>query len=90
MVRVGLYARCSTADKQDPEGQLLQLRQYAASRGWEIVGEFTDHTSAVNLRGRVGVRGFLGRAGLREHGGDVGSVSDQGRLRNGPTVRDGP
>lgn len=65
-MRVGLYARCSTVgDRQDPESQLLQLRHYAESRGWEITGEFVDRASAVNLRGRVAWKELLGLAGRR-------------------------
>lgn len=41
--RVGIYARVSTADKsQDPETQLLDLREYAARRGFVVAGEFVD------------------------------------------------
>lgn len=45
-MRVALYGRVSTKDKgQDTENQLTQLRQYAASMGWQIVSEFIDHES---------------------------------------------
>jgi DNA invertase Pin-like site-specific DNA recombinase len=48
-VRSALYARVSTADKgQDPELQLAELRLYAASRGWHVVGEFVDHASGAD------------------------------------------
>jgi DNA invertase Pin-like site-specific DNA recombinase len=48
-LRVAIYARVSTDDKgQDPLNQLLQLRQWAAVQGWEIVQEFTDEVSAKN------------------------------------------
>ena len=40
---VALYARVSTKDKgQDPEMQLTELREFAAKRGWQVVGEFVD------------------------------------------------
>lgn len=42
--RVMIYARCST-DLQDPAMQLSELREYAARRGFEVVGEFTDIAS---------------------------------------------
>jgi len=49
MERVALYARVSTADKnQDPEVQLVRLRDYAASRGIEVVGEYVDVASGAN------------------------------------------
>jgi len=39
--RVALYARVSTVDKgQDPETQLLALREYVARRGLVPVGEY--------------------------------------------------
>ncbi len=42
--RVAIYARVSTFDKgQDPETQLLQLREYAGRRGFEIVDEYVDY-----------------------------------------------
>jgi putative DNA-invertase from lambdoid prophage Rac len=40
--RVALYARTSTADKQDPEVQLRELREYAALRGWIVAGTYED------------------------------------------------
>lgn len=45
-MRVSLYGRVSTKDKgQDTENQLVQLRQYSAAMGWQIVSEFVDHES---------------------------------------------
>jgi DNA invertase Pin-like site-specific DNA recombinase len=40
--RIALYARVSTLNGQHPEMQLAELREYAARRGWQIVGEFVD------------------------------------------------
>ena len=41
--RVGLYARVSTRNNgQNPETQLLALREYAQARGMAIVGEYVD------------------------------------------------
>jgi DNA invertase Pin-like site-specific DNA recombinase len=42
MKRIALYARTSTADKQNPEMQLRELREYAALRGWTIAGVYED------------------------------------------------
>jgi DNA invertase Pin-like site-specific DNA recombinase len=43
-MRIALYARCSTRNKdQNPETQLLPLRDYAKHRGFEIQGEYVDH-----------------------------------------------
>jgi DNA invertase Pin-like site-specific DNA recombinase len=41
-VRVALYGRISTVHNQNPEMQLAELREHAARRGWQIVGEFVD------------------------------------------------
>ena len=41
--RVALYARVSTLAGQSPEMQLVELREYAARRGWHIVEEYVDH-----------------------------------------------
>lgn len=47
--RVALYARVSTLDKgQDPETQLIQLREYAKRRNFEIIGEFIDFASGTS------------------------------------------
>lgn len=40
-------ARVSTLQAQDPEMQLLELREYAAHRGWGVVGEYVDRTSGA-------------------------------------------
>ena len=43
-VRAALYARCSTLDKgQDPELQLVPLREYCQRRGFTIAGEYIDN-----------------------------------------------
>jgi DNA invertase Pin-like site-specific DNA recombinase len=47
--RVALYARVSTLDKgQDPETQLVQLRDYAQARNFEVVSEFIDYASGTS------------------------------------------
>ncbi|MFA4919681.1 MAG: recombinase family protein [Thermodesulfovibrionales bacterium] len=43
-VRAALYARCSTLDKgQDPELQLVPLRDYCQRRDFIITGEYVDN-----------------------------------------------
>ena len=49
MKRAALYMRVSTVD-QHPETQLLDLRQMAAQRGYEIVQEYTDRISGAKAR----------------------------------------
>jgi DNA invertase Pin-like site-specific DNA recombinase len=47
--RAALYMRVSSLD-QHPETQLLDLRQMAAQRGYEIVHEYTDRISGAKAR----------------------------------------
>jgi len=45
-LKVALYARVSTADKdQNPETQLCILREYATNHSWEIYKEYVDYAS---------------------------------------------
>lgn len=46
--RVAIYAQVSTIDKgQDPETQLIALREYAERREFQIVGEYIDYASGT-------------------------------------------
>ena len=49
MKRAALYMRVSTVD-QHPETQLLDLRQMAIQRGYEIVQEYTDKISGTKSK----------------------------------------
>jgi DNA invertase Pin-like site-specific DNA recombinase len=41
--RIAIYARVSTVNHgQNPEMQLEEIREYAARRGWTVVGEYVD------------------------------------------------
>ena len=40
--RAALYARVSTANGQDPQMQLRELREYCLRRGWPVVSEYVD------------------------------------------------
>ena len=45
-MKTALYARVSTKDKgQDTENQLVQLRMFCQSQGWEITNEYVDRAS---------------------------------------------
>ena len=45
-MRTALYARVSTRDKgQDTENQLAQLREFARTQQWTVVGEYTDRVT---------------------------------------------
>ncbi len=40
-MKVGVYARVSTSDRdQNPETQLMPLREFVAAQGWEIFDEY--------------------------------------------------
>ncbi len=57
--RVGLYARISTRDKQqDPELQLVPMREYGAARGWRAT-EFVDRASASDFARRTAWKRLL-------------------------------
>lgn len=43
-MKIGLYLRVST-DKQETENQAVQLREFAAKQGWQIVREYCDYES---------------------------------------------
>jgi DNA invertase Pin-like site-specific DNA recombinase len=59
-MRVALYARVSSQDKgQDPETQLVALRDFARAQGFEIAGEYVDRAPANDLRGRAVWRRLL-------------------------------
>ena len=49
MKRAALYMRVSTVD-QHPETQLLDLRQMAAQREYQIVHEYTDRISSAKAK----------------------------------------
>ena len=47
--RVAIYARVSTFDRgQDPETQLLQLREYAQRRSFDVADEYVDYATGTN------------------------------------------
>ena len=49
MKRAALYVRVSTYD-QNPQTQILDLRQMAAQRGYEVVAEFADRISGTKAK----------------------------------------
>jgi DNA invertase Pin-like site-specific DNA recombinase len=50
---------------QDPETQLVPLRQFCQAQGWGVAGEYVDHASATDLRGRREWRALLEAASRR-------------------------
>ncbi len=66
-MRCAIYARVSTSDKdQDPDTQLLPLREFSQAQGWSTAGEFVDHASATDLRGRSQWQAVLQAASRRK------------------------
>jgi DNA invertase Pin-like site-specific DNA recombinase len=66
-MRVGIYARVSTRDKeQKPETQLQPLRTYAEAQGWEVVEEYVDHAPAGDQAARRRWRQLLEDASRRK------------------------
>jgi DNA invertase Pin-like site-specific DNA recombinase len=50
-MRVAIYARVSTRDKQETLNQLAQLREFCQQQGWSVVSEYIDHeTGSVPSR----------------------------------------
>jgi DNA invertase Pin-like site-specific DNA recombinase len=42
-MKVAIYARVSTSDKeQDPETQLVPLREFVSAQGWEVYRAYVD------------------------------------------------
>lgn len=67
MSRVGVYARVSTADKdQNVETQLLPLRDYCKAQGLEIYREYVDTASALDIARRTAWRDLLDDAARRK------------------------
>ncbi len=56
-MRIALYARVSTKNSQDPETQLMALREYAKARRLEVFGEYVD----VGISGSKDSRPALNR-----------------------------
>ncbi len=58
MKRAAIYARVSTAD-QNPDSQLLDLRQMAMQRGFEVVEEYVDHGISGTRARRPGLDALM-------------------------------
>lgn len=57
-MKVGLYARVSTKDKeQNPENQLLKLREYCRAKGWTYK-EYKDYASGAK-KDRPGLKSIM-------------------------------
>jgi DNA invertase Pin-like site-specific DNA recombinase len=57
-IRAGIYVRVSTVD-QNPDLQILELREFCQARRWQPAAEFVDHgVSGIDSR-RPGLRELL-------------------------------
>jgi DNA invertase Pin-like site-specific DNA recombinase len=66
-MRTGIYARVSTADKdQNPETQLMPLREFCQAQGWDVAGEYVDHAPASDQLRRTAWRKLLDDAAKRK------------------------
>ncbi|MHB1006520.1 MAG: recombinase family protein [Chloroflexota bacterium] len=66
-MRVALYARVSTTDRdQDPETQLMHLRDFCQTHGWEVYEEYVDKASALDVAHRTAWRQLLDDAAKRK------------------------
>ncbi|MBI2859186.1 MAG: recombinase family protein [Chloroflexi bacterium] len=65
-MRVALYARVSTSDKdQNPETQLMPLRDFAKAMGWGVYKEYVDQAPANDILHRTAWREMLNDAAKR-------------------------
>src|SRR5919106_6504097 len=65
-MKVALYARVSTSDKdQNPETQLIPLRDFCIAQGWELFREYVDRAPASDLTHRIRWRQLLDDAAKR-------------------------
>ena len=66
-MKIALSARVSTSDKeQDPESQLMLMRDFCAAQGLEIYDEYVDYASANDLAHRVRWRDLLDDAAKKK------------------------
>lgn len=68
-MHVALYARVSTLNGQNPETQLLELREYASRRGWEITGEYVDAGVSGSKDSRPSLNRLMAHAHQRRFDG---------------------
>ena len=65
-MKVAIYARVSTSDKeQNVETQLLPLRDFCLTQGWEVYLEYVDQAPANDLAHRIAWRQLLDDAAKR-------------------------
>jgi DNA invertase Pin-like site-specific DNA recombinase len=66
-LKVAIYGRVSTSDKdQDPETQLMPLREFVSAQGWQVYQEYVDFAPATDLGHRYRWRQLLEDASKRK------------------------
>ena len=66
-MKVAIYARVSTADReQNPETQLMPLRDFCHAQGWEVYQEYVDTASALDVAHRTAWQRLLDDATKRK------------------------
>lgn len=70
-MKIAVYARCSTKKDQDPETQLFALREYARSRGFEIIEEYVDAGQSGSKESRPALDRMMEDARSRRFGAVV-------------------
>src|SRR5579863_861913 len=70
-MRVALYARVSTLNGQNPETRLMELREYASRRGWQVVDEYVDAGVSGSKDSRRSLNRLDGHAQQRRFDGIV-------------------
>ncbi|MFC1968148.1 recombinase family protein [Chloroflexota bacterium] len=66
-MKVALYARVSTADKdQNPMTQLLPLREFVKGQAWETYHDYVDYAPATDLYHRTAWKELLEDASRRK------------------------
>src|ERR687892_2098572 len=77
-MKVAIYVRVSTVDKQEPETQLLPLRDFCLAQGWQVFQEYIDRGAPANdLLHRVQWRQLLDDAARRKFSAVLGFKLDR-------------
>jgi DNA invertase Pin-like site-specific DNA recombinase len=65
-MRVAIYARVSTLKGQDPEMQIRELREFANSRGWQVVETYIDQGVSGAKDSRPALNRMMSHASSRK------------------------
>ena len=66
-MKIAIYARVSTSDQgQNPETQLMPLRDFCSAQGWDVYHEYVEEVSAADLAHRLAWRKLLDDAAKKK------------------------